>query len=75
MMRMGADRAIDVRKPRRDLEQALQPTHAGRDRDDAADAGGLGTGNNPVEVAGEVREVEMAVAVDQHHAGSSFGST
>jgi hypothetical protein len=74
VMRMRADRAVDARKARRDVEQPVEPAHAGRDRDDADNAGGLGAPNDGVEVAGEVREVEVTVAVDQHQA-SSFGST
>ncbi len=39
VMRMGADRAIDVRKSLGDGEQPAEPLHPGRDGDDAADAG------------------------------------
>ena len=38
MMRMGADRAIDVGKPFRDRQQPAEPPHPRRDGDDAPDA-------------------------------------
>ena len=66
VMRMGADRAIDVGKPLRDREQRAEPPHPRRDRDDAPDAGGGGARHDAVEIVGEIREIEMAVAVDQH---------
>src|SRR6476646_12047637 len=36
VMRMGADRAIDVRKSLSDGKQSGEPLHPGRDSDDAA---------------------------------------
>ena len=78
VMRMGADRAIDVGKPLGDGEQPAEPLHPGRDGDDAADAGRLGARDDGVEVLGKIRKVEMAVAVDEHGlqtAQSAFGST
>ena len=65
-MRMGADRAEHVGKPLGDREQLGLPAHAGRDRHDPADAGRPGARDDGVELVGEVREIEMAVAVDQH---------
>ena len=78
VMRMGADRAIDVRKSLGDREQPGKPPHPRRDRDDAADAGGLGARDDAVEIVGEIRKIEMAVAVDEHGvrtAQSAVGST
>ena len=65
VVRMGADRAIDVGKALGDREQlgvALDPR---RDGDDAGDAGCLRARDHGIELAGEVRKIEMAVAVDQ----------
>ena len=78
MMRMGADRTVDVGKPFGDGKQPAEPPDAGRDRDDAADTGRLGTRDDAVEILGEIRKVEMAMAVDKHGlqtAQSTFGST
>ena len=78
VMRMGADRAIDVRKALGDGKQPGKPLHPRRDGDDAADAGGLGARDDAVEILGEIGKVEMAVAVDEHGVGtdqSGFGST
>src|SRR6185312_7063895 len=78
LMRMGADRAIDVRKSFCDGEQPAEPLDAGRDRDNADDPGRLGARNDGVEILGKIRKVEMAVAVDEHGwqtAQSAFGST
>src|SRR6266404_5133425 len=66
LMRMGADRAIDVRKSLGDPKQRAELLHTRRDRDDAPNAGGLGARDDGVEILGEVREIEMAVAVDEH---------
>ena len=52
MMRMGADRAIDVRESLGDGEQPVEPPHPGRDGDDAADAGGLGARDGGAEIVG-----------------------
>ena len=78
LMRMGADRAIDVGKPLGDGEQPAEPLDPRRDRDDTADPGRLGARNDGVEILGKIRKVEMAVAVDEHGwqtAQSAFGST
>ena len=66
LVRMGADRAIDFRIFLRDREQCIEPLHPRRDRDDTPDAGRLGPRDNAVEVVGKVREIEMAMAVDEH---------
>ena len=73
-MRMGADRAIDVGKTLGDREQAVQPLYPRRDRDDAADPGGLGARDDGVEIVGEIGKIEMAVAVDEHHSAPLAGS-
>ena len=66
LMRMGADRAIDVGKSPGDFQQRAQPPHPGRDREDAADPGGGGAADQGVEIVGEIRKIEMAMAVDKH---------
>ena len=78
LVRMGANRAINVRKPLRDLQQLAKPFHPGRDGDDATDARAFRTSDDRIEIFGEVREIEMTVAIDQHGlatAQSAFGST
>ena len=66
VMRMGSDRAIDLRKALRDGEQPGAALHPRRDADHAADAGRQRARHQAVEVAGEILEIEMAMAVDQH---------
>ena len=78
MMRMGADRAIDVGKSLGDGEKPAEPLHPGRDGDDAADPRRLGARDDGVEILGEIRKVEVAMAVNEHGlqtAQSAFGST
>ena len=78
LVRMGADRAIDVGKPLGDGQQPAEPLHPGRDGDDAADPRRLGTRDDGVEILGKIRKVEVAMAVDEHGlqtAQSGFGST
>ena len=70
---MGTDGTIDVRKPLGDRKQRAKPPHPRRDGDDAPDAGGRGARDDAVEVVGEIREIEMAVAVDQHYEGPLDG--
>ena len=65
-MRMGPDRTIDIRKTVRDRQKAIEFPHAGRDRDDAADARGLGARDDRVKIWREVREIQMTRAVDKH---------
>src|ERR1700754_33404 len=66
MMRMGADRAIDVRKTRRDRQQLVEALHPGGDRDDTPYSGGFGACDDTAQDAREVLKIEMAVAVDEH---------
>ena len=68
LVRMGADRAEDVRKALGDREQLGVALHPGRDGDDAADAGRPRARHHAVELVGEVGKIEMAVAVDEHGA-------
>src|SRR5262252_7225507 len=66
MMRMRADRAVDIWKTLGDGEHlgvALDPR---RDGDDARDAGRARARDHSIELAGEIGKIEMAVAVDQH---------
>ncbi len=66
VMRMGADRAVDVRKALGDGEHLGVPFDPRRDGDDTRDAGRLRARNHGIELAGEIGKIEMAVAVDQH---------
>ncbi len=75
VVRVGADRAIDLGKALGDGEQLGVPLDPGRDGDDAPDAGRLRARDHGIELAREVRKIEMAVAVDQHVAGPSLSVT
>ncbi len=66
VMRMGADRAIDVREAIDDGKQPAKLPHPGRDGDDAPDAGGRGPRDDGVEIVGEIGKIEMAMAVNEH---------
>ena len=70
VMRMGPDRATDIGKAVRDGDEPISLLHASRDGDHAADAGRLGARHDAVEIAGEIVEIEMAMAVDQHRVRS-----
>ena len=67
VVRMGADRAIDVRKALRDRQHLGVPL---RTRVEIvtmrADAGRLRARHHGVELVREIRKIEMAMAVDQH---------
>ena len=69
------------RKALGDGEQLGVPLHPRRDRDHAADAGRARARDDGVELVGEVRKIEMAMAVDQHRSAGRrsgwrrFGST
>jgi len=78
LMRMGADRAIDVRKSLRDRKQRAETPHPRRYRDDAPYPGGFRARDNAVEIVGKVGKVEVAVAVDKHRIATvqaAVGST
>ena len=66
VMRMGADRAIDVRKLLGDRQQPAETPHPRRDGDDAPDPGSGRSCDDGVEILGEIRKIEMAMAVDEH---------
>jgi hypothetical protein len=65
-VRMGADRTVDVRESLRDCNEIVVLLHLRGDCHHPADAGVAGAPDNSVEVAGEIRKIEMAMAVDQH---------
>ena len=66
VVRMGADRAEHVGKALGDRKQIGVLLHPRRDRHHAADAGRPARADDGVELVGEVRKIEMAMAVDQH---------
>ena len=66
VMRMGADRTEHVVESLGDRQQVRQPAHPGRDRHHPPDAGCPRARHDAVEIGGEVREIEVAMAVDQH---------
>ena len=69
MVRMGADRAVDLREALGDGEHLGMPLDPRRDGDDARDAGRLRARHHGLVLAGEIGKIEMAMAVDQHNSG------
>ena len=63
---MRADRAVHIGEALGDREDVRVLLDAGRDRDHARHAGGLRARDNGVDLVGEIGEIEMAMAVDQH---------
>ena len=66
VMRMGADRAVDIGKALGDGKHLGVPFDPRRDGDDTHDPGRPRARNHGIELAGEIGKIEMAVAVDQH---------
>ena len=66
VVRMGADRAVNVGKALGDGEHLGMPLDPRGNRDDAADAGRLRARHHGIELARKVGEIEMTMAVDQH---------
>src|SRR5262245_10648137 len=66
MMRVGADRAVDIGKALGDGKHLGMPFDPRRDGDNACDAGRLRTRNHGIELAGEIGKIEMAMTVDEH---------
>ena len=65
-MGVNANRAIDLGKPFGHGQDAGEFVEMGRDGQHAADACRLRTCNDGVEFFGEIRKIQMTVAVDQH---------
>ena len=65
VMRMGADRTVDVRKALGDGEHLGMAFDPRRDGDHARDAGRPRARNDGIELTGKIGKIEMAVAVDQ----------
>src|SRR3954471_1650957 len=66
MVRMGADRAIDIGKAFGDGEHLAVSPHARRNRHHAPDVRRTRTPNQGVQFAGEVGKIQMTMAIDQH---------
>src|SRR5262249_13099946 len=66
VMRMGPDRAEHVLEPLGDRQHLAMPAHAGRDRYNFRQTGGLRPRDDRIELGGTIRKIEMAMAVDQH---------
>jgi len=67
MVRMGADRAVDIAMRLDDLEQIGEAPHPRGDGEHEADAGAFGMRQHRLALDGEIGKIEMAVAIDQHH--------
>src|SRR4051812_29245559 len=66
MVRMGADRAINVGETLRDRQQRIETLYPRGDREDMPYSGPRGARNDAIEVVGKIRKIEMAMAVDKH---------
>jgi len=75
MVRMRADRAIDVVETLGDGAERGEFPDLGRDRHQARDLGGAGAREHGIELGGKIGKIEVAVAVDEHQLAFSSGST
>ena len=66
LVRMRADRAPDVGIAVGDRPHSIELVEPGVDRQQRCDAGGAGAGNDRGALVGEIGEIEVTVAVDQH---------
>ncbi len=66
LVRVDADRAPDVGIRLGDRPHPGELIEAGPDRQHRPDPGGAGTRDDRVPLLGEIRKIEMAMAVDQH---------
>src|SRR5262249_35680155 len=65
IVRMRAERAINLDKAFRDCQHLRVPAHARRDRNHALDSSGAGACHHGIELADKVGKIEMTVTVDQ----------
>ena len=72
VVRMGADRAENLRKFLRDRQHLRKFAHARADGDQARDAGGARARDHRVELGGEIRKIQVAVAIDEHLRWADF---
>ena len=75
VVRMGADGAVHLVERFRDFKDLRKALHTCRDRHHAADTGTESAGDNRRPLLGEIRKIEMAMAVDEHQAFASGCST
>ncbi len=66
VVRMRADRAVDIVEALGDGEHLIEAADARRDRHHGADACRASTRHHAVEIGGEVAEIQVAVVVDEH---------
>ena len=74
VMRMRADRTENLGKFFSNGKHLREFTHAGADCDHAANAGGARPLHHSVQLAGEIRKIQVAVAVDEHFQAFASGS-
>src|SRR4249920_2690715 len=70
IMRMRADRAIDLRKTFGDRQHASKAPHARGDCNQPRQARPAGAHDDRVNLAGKIRKIEMAMTVDQSQLSS-----
>ena len=66
VMRMRADRTIDVVEAVCDCVELMETPNTGADRNHAPYAGRTGTLDDRVQLRGKIGKVQVAVAVDKH---------
>ena len=74
VMRMGADRAEHIGEFLGDGQHLGVLAHARRYRDHAADARVARPRHDRVDLAGEIRKIQVAMAVHQHRQALGFGA-
>lgn len=67
MMRMSANRAVDLIMCLGDAEHLVEAVDPRGDGEHQAHPRSLRPGEHGLALRGEIREIEMAVAIDQHH--------
>ena len=75
VVRVGTDRAEDIREFFRDRKYLCVFLHTGRDSDDAADSGFPRPRHDIRALGREIRKIEVAMAVHQHFQAFASGST
>ena len=75
LMGMRPDRAINIGESLGDAAQMIEPAHPRGDRHDAADAGGFRALHDCRDLIGEIRKIQVAMAIDENAHAAASGST
>src|SRR5438309_12013760 len=66
VVRMRADRAVNIGKLRGNGQQRIKTPHPRRNSDDASDPRRGSSRDDALEIVGEIWKVEVAMAIDKH---------